>query len=53
MIDNLDSYTKQRDKRSHGFSKLVKQEKAKLASLIRDKKEVVKRRVLNKDIDNK
>lgn len=53
MINKLDSYTKQRDKRSHGFSKLVKQEKAKLVSLIMDKKEGVKRRVLNKEIDNK
>ena len=53
MVDKLDSYTKQRDKRSCGFSELVKQEKAKLISLIMDKKEGVKRRVLNKEIDTK
>lgn len=38
MINKLDSYTKQRDKKNCGFSKLVKQEKAKLVSLIKDKK---------------
>lgn len=38
MVDKLDSYTKQRDKKSCGFSELVKQEKAKLISLIKNKK---------------
>lgn len=47
-MNNLKSYIKQRDRKSHGFSELVKQEKANLISLIKDKKEMVKRRVLNK-----
>lgn len=38
MVDKLDSYTKQRDKKNCGFSKLVKQEKAKLISLLKNKK---------------
>lgn len=37
-MNNLKSYIKQRDRKSHGFSELVKQEKAKLVSLIKDKK---------------
>ena len=47
-MNNLKSYIKQRDRKNHGFSELVRQEKAKLVSLIKDKKEMVKRRVLTK-----
>lgn len=39
MVDNLKSYIKQRERKNQGFNKLVKQEKAKLVSLIKDKKE--------------
>lgn len=37
-MNNLKSYIKQRDRKNHGFSELVRQEKAKLVSLIKDKK---------------
>lgn len=37
-MDSLKSYIKQRDRKNHGFSKLVRQEKAKLVSLLKNKK---------------
>lgn len=37
-MNNLKSYIEQRDRENHGFSELVRQEKAKLISLTKDKK---------------
>lgn len=37
-MNSLKFYIKQRDRKNHGFSKLVKKEKAKLVSLIKNKK---------------
>lgn len=37
-MNNLKSYIEQRDRKNHGFSELVRQEKAKLISLTKDKK---------------